>query len=162
MGQTCKIRKNTIRNSLFHLLYLMTKTIDGKLFLPLSVPKTFKRGLCTSASCINQQCLLEKGCSFVQNISSYEEAEFHNIVFDGNSYFFYSHNDYCHDIPLKPKWVKKPKTFRIKLLSDILEVLDYPVPRFSDGEWISGMGNIKKIVQQLDQEDNSETIQGHP
>ena len=24
--------------------------------------------------------------------------------------------------------------------SDILEVLDYPVPRFSDGEWISGMG----------------------
>ena len=46
--------------------------------------------------------------------------------------------------------------------SYILEVLDYPVPRFSDGEWISGMGNIKKIVKQLDQEENLETIQGHP
>ena len=30
--------------------------------------------------------------------------------------------------------------------SDILEVLDYPVPRFSDGEWISGMGNFKIFV----------------
>ena len=27
--------------------------------------------------------------------------------------------------------------------SDILEVLDYLVPRFSDGEWISGMGSIE-------------------
>ena len=31
--------------------------------------------------------------------------------------------------------------------SDILEVLDYPVPRFSDGEWISGMGNFKIFVK---------------
>ena len=31
--------------------------------------------------------------------------------------------------------------------SDILEVLDCPVPRFSDGEWISGMGNFKIFVK---------------
>ena len=29
--------------------------------------------------------------------------------------------------------------------SDILEVLDYPVARFSDAEWISGMGNFKNF-----------------
>ena len=47
----------------------------------------------TSASLESYQCLNEKDCTFVQNISSFEEAEFRNIVFDGNSYYAYSQND---------------------------------------------------------------------
>ena len=47
----------------------------------------------TSASFESYQCLNGKDCTFVQNISSFKEAEFRNIVFDGSSYFAYSQND---------------------------------------------------------------------
>ena len=115
-------------------------------------------------------------------------------MFDGYSYFVYSHNDYCNS---EPKWIQAPKNFSPNLIpstttstttrttpstttstttsttpsttprttpstkpstiprtctkdsteSDILEVLDYPVARFSVGEWISGMGNFKIFVK---------------
>ena len=160
----------------------MTKTRDGKLSLPTNLVglfwlPPFTRTLSTSYE--SYQCLDGKDCTFVQNISSFEEAEFRNIVLVGNSYFIYSHNDYCN---LESKWIQAPKDFSPNLIpsdknsdensdknsdknsaeSDILEVLGYPVARFSDGEWISGMRNIEKFVKQLDQEENLETIQGHP
>ena len=156
----------------------MTKTILGNSFhLAITLPKTkFYESLWTSASWKSYQCLFGKGCSTVQNISSFEEVEFRNIVFNGHSYYAYSHNDYCYYSG--PEWVKKPKTFSLDLIpstttsttttttpsttpstaprttprtctedsteSDFLKVLDYhPVARFSDGEWISGMGNFK-------------------
>ena len=55
-----------------------------------------------SESYKSYQCLKGKGCTFVQNISSFEEAELRNVVFDGCSYFTYSHND-CYGS--KPYWV---------------------------------------------------------
>ena len=54
-----------------------------------------------SASLESYQCLNGNGCTFVQNISNREEAEFRNIVFDGSSYFAYSQNE-CHTSPF---WV---------------------------------------------------------
>ena len=155
----------------------MTKTRDGKLSLP-DWPKSFTRTHSTSYE--SYQCLDGKGCTTVQNISSLEEVEFRNIVLVGNSYFAYSHNDYCH---LESKWEQAPKDFSPNIIpsprpsttpspvpicdknsdeSDILEILDYPVARFSDGDWISGMRNIKKCIKQLDKEENLETILGHP
>ena len=55
-----------------------------------------------SESFESYQCLNGKGCTFVGHISSFEEAEFRNIVFDGNSYYSYSQND-CYGS--RPFWV---------------------------------------------------------
>jgi hypothetical protein len=59
-----------------------------------------------SESYKSYQCLKGKGCTFVQNISSLEKAEFRNIVYDGNSYFAYSQND-CYGS--EPYWLPVTK-----------------------------------------------------
>ena len=76
----------------------MTKTIRGnRFFFSLTIPNEFwyVESLRPYASYERYQCLPGKDCTPVQNIPSFEEAEFRNIVFDGNSNFAYSHNDYC-------------------------------------------------------------------
>ena len=70
----------------------------------------------SSAVYESKQCLHGKGCKTVQNISSFEEAEFRNIVFDGNSYFVYSHNDYCDSAP---KWIQAKPSLKIRMADNI-------------------------------------------
>ena len=65
--------------------------------------------LIASESLVSYQCLNGKGCTFVQNISSYEEAKFRNVLFDGSSYYAYSQND-CYGG--EPYWVSVTKTIR--------------------------------------------------
>ena len=59
-----------------------------------------------SESLKSYQCLNGTGCTFVQNISSYEEAKFRNVLFDGSSYYAYSQND-CYGG--EPYWVSVTK-----------------------------------------------------
>ena len=155
------------------LLMNKTYTFRNSISLSITKPKKFWVNLSQTPSYEIYRCLNGKGCSVVQRFSRFEEAEFYSVVFDGNSYFAYSHNDYCNS---PPEWIpmtirdgdipstttstptttppssppstttstppSTPACDKNSTESDILEVLDYPFPRFSNGEWISGMGNI--------------------
>ena len=71
-----------------------------------------------SESYKSYQCLKRKGCTFVQNISSFEEAEFRNFVVQNGSYY--------------------SSTFDKQRSLSQVQIFDDPVPRFLDGKWIRG------------------------